>query len=102
MYLCFIILLYFFFFFSSRRRHTRLQGDWEFRRVLFRSSWPACSSSVTASRGRFSSSLKRSLATEWPRPRSVLPVRVQGRRRRRVRRGCALVGAWDTARGLDL
>src|SRR5256885_13329787 len=22
---------------SSRRRHTRLQGDWEFRRVLFRS-----------------------------------------------------------------
>src|SRR5256885_5261236 len=25
------------FFFSSRRRHTRLQGDWEFRRVLFRS-----------------------------------------------------------------
>src|SRR2546426_4527918 len=27
----------FFFFFSSRRRHTRLQGDWEFRRVLFRS-----------------------------------------------------------------
>src|ERR1039457_4126607 len=23
--------------FSSRRRHTRLQGDWEFRRVLFRS-----------------------------------------------------------------
>src|SRR3989454_174601 len=27
----------FFFFFSSRRRHTRLQGDWSFRRVLFRS-----------------------------------------------------------------
>src|SRR5574341_1663548 len=26
------------FFFSSRRRHTRLVGDWEFRRVLFRSS----------------------------------------------------------------
>src|SRR2546426_7566604 len=25
------------FFFSSRRRHTRLQGDLEFRRVLFRS-----------------------------------------------------------------
>src|ERR1022692_4369036 len=25
------------FFFSSRRRHTRLQGDWRFRRVLFRS-----------------------------------------------------------------
>src|SRR5205807_7575348 len=25
------------FFFPSRRRHTRLQGDWEFRRVLFRS-----------------------------------------------------------------
>src|ERR1022692_852226 len=24
-------------FFSSGRRHTRLQGDWEFRRVLFRS-----------------------------------------------------------------
>src|ERR1022692_553684 len=24
-------------FFSSRRRHTRLQGDWSFRRVLFRS-----------------------------------------------------------------
>src|SRR5690348_5699409 len=27
----------FFFFFSSRRRHTRWTGDWEFRRVLFRS-----------------------------------------------------------------
>src|SRR5574340_1838685 len=26
-----------FFFFSSRRRHTRSFGDWEFRRVLFRS-----------------------------------------------------------------
>src|ERR1022692_3150838 len=26
-----------FFFFSSRRGHTRLQGDWECRRVLFRS-----------------------------------------------------------------
>src|SRR5690348_17978606 len=25
------------FFFSSRRRHTRWTGDWEFRRVLFRS-----------------------------------------------------------------
>src|SRR5574337_1839105 len=25
------------FFFSSRRRHTRLSGDWSFRRVLFRS-----------------------------------------------------------------
>src|SRR5437763_7108806 len=24
-------------FFSSRRRHTRYIGDWEFRRVLFRS-----------------------------------------------------------------
>src|SRR5690348_7314183 len=29
--------LAFFFFFSSRRRHTRWTGDWEFRRVLFRS-----------------------------------------------------------------
>src|SRR5690242_21227405 len=28
----------FFFFFSSRRRHTRLTCDWEFRRVLFRST----------------------------------------------------------------
>src|SRR5688500_19925893 len=28
---------YLVFFFSSRRRHTRLQGDLEFRRVLFRS-----------------------------------------------------------------
>src|SRR5574341_2675281 len=28
----------FFFFFSSRRRHTRLVGDWSFRRVLFRSA----------------------------------------------------------------
>src|SRR2546426_3264381 len=28
-----------FFFFSSRRRHTRLQGDWRFRRVLFRSDF---------------------------------------------------------------
>src|SRR2546422_9969151 len=27
-----------FFFFSSRRRHTRCSRDWEFRRVLFRSS----------------------------------------------------------------
>src|SRR5690348_6530949 len=27
------------FFFSSRRRHTRWTGDWEFRRVLFRSPW---------------------------------------------------------------
>src|SRR5256885_10565781 len=27
-------------FFSSRRRHTILQGDWSFRRVLFRSSPP--------------------------------------------------------------
>src|SRR5688500_20040528 len=25
------------FFFASRRRHTRLQGDWSSRRVLFRS-----------------------------------------------------------------
>src|SRR6478735_4971704 len=29
--------IFFFFFFSSRRRHTRLQGDWSSRRVLFRS-----------------------------------------------------------------
>src|SRR3712207_219282 len=28
------------FFFSSRRRHTRYWRDWEFRRVLFRSSVP--------------------------------------------------------------
>src|SRR5690606_40508442 len=26
------------FFFSSRRRHTRFSRDWEFRRVLFRST----------------------------------------------------------------
>src|ERR1039457_4526216 len=32
-----ILLMCVLFFFSSRRRHTRLQGDWEFRRVLFRS-----------------------------------------------------------------
>src|SRR6266516_3078415 len=38
-YLCFISFCrsLFFFFFSSRRRHTRSYGDWEFRRVLFRS-----------------------------------------------------------------
>ena len=32
-----VFMLFLFFFFSSRRRHTRLQGDLEFRRVLFRS-----------------------------------------------------------------
>src|SRR5690348_12295272 len=32
-----VVFLFFFFFFSSRRRHTRWTGDWEFRRVLFRS-----------------------------------------------------------------
>src|SRR5256884_4314875 len=30
-----------FFFFSSRRRHTRCSRDWSFRRVLFRSHYPA-------------------------------------------------------------
>src|SRR5256885_1227201 len=32
------IFTFYVFFFSSKRRHTILQGDWEFRRVLFRSA----------------------------------------------------------------
>ena len=33
-----IVVVVVIFFFSSRRRHTRSLCDWEFRRVLFRSS----------------------------------------------------------------
>src|ERR1039457_5163488 len=35
-------------FFSSRRRHTRLQGDWSFRRVLFKALEKASVSTVAA------------------------------------------------------
>src|SRR5256885_12931691 len=37
------------FFFSSRRRHTRLQGDWSFRRVLFRSNPRSAACAATTS-----------------------------------------------------
>src|SRR5687768_17870597 len=36
---CICVFYIFFFFFSSRRRHTRCSRDWEFRRVLFRSTF---------------------------------------------------------------
>src|SRR5215467_7748496 len=54
------------FFFSSRRRHTRLQGDLEFRRVLFRSAPPGHQQLVA--RGRCDGGLRK--VRPWPDKRS--------------------------------
>src|SRR5688500_19840705 len=76
------------FFFASRRRHTRLQGDWEFRRVLFRSAGSrtgaGTSTSTPPTASTTAANPARSIATRWsaamPSPQSASTVRSEERR----------------------